>query len=81
MFSESELLDGSFTGSGFSYDDEINDIYADTEDIIEEDDTSLNDFEDADMYDEAFDDDLDVDVTDEDTTESDNGFNDDFDVI
>lgn len=83
MFSSSESFNDSFTGSGFSYDDEYYDDVSDSEDVSDYTDGSLNDFEDDDMYDDSFDDDLEEDDADSSSGGSrlDNGFNDDFEEM
>lgn len=47
-------FDDSFNGSGFSYSDEYDDDFSQSEDIYEYEDDSVQDFEDDAMYDEAF---------------------------
>ena len=82
MFNSSELLDDSFAGSGFSYDDEYLDNISDSDELTESEDDSLTDFEDDDIYAEAFDDDLEEDLaSDDDDSTLDNGFNDSFDEL
>lgn len=54
MQSESEFLEDSFTGSGFSAYEEYSEDFSDNDDWLDSKDNSLNDFEDDAIYDEAF---------------------------